>query len=330
MLIVVLYVDDLLIAGSSLTVVEAFKKAIAAEFEMKDMGEAKWILGMEIVRDLEKGTIELKQRAYFERVLERFGMSRCKPVDTPAEERLRRLPEGQGGPDKTYMSLVGALLYGAVMTRPDILYAVSSLGRHLQATGPDHWRAAKRVLKYLKGTMEVGIVYGGQGAKELELEVYSDADWGGDIDTRRSTTGYVCMLNGGAISFASKLQPTVALSSAEAEYMALAAATQEVLHLGPILESMGVKSSQAIKVYEDNQGCIALAENPVFQKRSKHIDIRYHFVRERVEMGDIKVEYVSTEEQLADMLTKPIKRQQVENLRKRAMGRTGRVANQMV
>lgn len=178
MLIVVLYVDDLLIAGSSLTVVEAFKKAIAAEFEMKDMGEAKWILGMEIVRDLEKGTIELKQRAYFERVLERFGMSRCKPVDTPAEERLRRLPEGQGGPDKTYMSLVGALLYGAVMTRPDILYAVSSLGRHLQATGPDHWRAAKRVLKYLKGTLEVGIVYGGQGAKELELEVYSDADWG--------------------------------------------------------------------------------------------------------------------------------------------------------
>lgn len=272
-------------------------------------------------RDRKARTLEMVQPAYLSQMLERFGMQECKPVATPAEGVLTRIKAEDGAvPDGEYMSMVGSLLYAAMMTRPDIAYAVQALGRHMQASGPEHVVAAKRVMRYLQGTRELGIKYGPIEPSKLELAGYCDSDWGSDLDTRRSTTGWVFMLGGGAMSWGSKLQPTVALSSSEAEYMAASAAVQEALRLRSLLSSLGMEQHGAIKIYEDNQGCIALSENPVMHRRTKHIDIRYHFIRERVESGEVKLVYVPTEQQLADLLTKPLGRQVVIRLRERMMG----------
>ena len=222
------------------------------------------------------------------------------------------------------MSIVGSLLYAAMITRPDITYAVQALGRHLQASGKEHVIAAKRVLRYLKGTKDLALVYEarGDGKGQPSIIGFSDADWGGDRDTRRSTTGYLFMIEetGGAISWASKLQPTVALSSAEAEYMAACAAVQEAIHLRLLMRGLGFEQKGATVIFEDNQGCIALSDNPVFHKRSKHIDIRYHFIRERVANKEITLKYVATEHQLADMLTKGLPKPRVNVLRSPVLG----------
>jgi hypothetical protein len=263
----------------------------------------------------------MMQSAYVDQMLVRFGMAECKSVATPAEGVLSRVkPEDGASADGEYMSMVGSLLYAATMTRPDIAYAVQALGRHMRASGPEHVTAAKRVMRYLQGTREMGIQFGPTEVSELELEGYCDSDWGSDLDTRRSTTGYVFMMGGGAVSWGSKLQPTVALSSSEAEYMAASAAVQEAVYMRSLLGDLDMVQAEATKIYEDNQGCIALSENPVMHRRTKHIDIRFHFIRERVESGQVKLCYVPTGQQLADLLTKPLGRQQVTRLRERLMG----------
>jgi hypothetical protein len=321
MLVVVLYVDDLMIAGSKLKIVEHFKRAIAERFTMTDLGNLRWLLGMEVRRNRAKRTIEINQTAYIDRILQRYGMMDCKPVATPGEGTLSRLTVEDGGkPDGEYMSLVGSLVYAAMVTRLDIAHRIQVLGRHLQASGQEHWTAAKRVLKYLKGTRELGIVYGANGARDIELYGYCDADWAGDIETRRSTTGYVFMLGGGSISWASKLQPTVALSSTEAEYMAACAAVQEAIYMRRLLGDLKCEQVQPTIIWEDNQGCIAMSKNPIHHKRTKHLDIRYHFTREKVESGEIDLKYVSTEHQLADLLTKPLLSHRVAGLRARLLG----------
>ena len=218
------------------------------------------------------------------------------------------------------MSLVGSLLYAAVVTRPDIAFAVQRLGRHLQASGPEHWRAAKRVLRYLKGTRQLGIQYRGAGAGEPQLQGYCDADWGGDVETRRSTTGYVFQLAGGSVSWTRRLQRTVAWSSTEAEYMAVCAAVHEVTYLRRLLGGLGYPQMQPVTIYEDNQSCIALSVNPMQHQRTKHIDIRYHFTRERVEAGEVELVYISTNDQLADLLTKGLQKPRMEALRARVLG----------
>jgi hypothetical protein len=182
---------------------------------------------------------------------------------------------------------VGSLLYAGVTTRPDIAYAVESLGRHMQRSGPEHRTAAKRVMRYLNGTRDLGLKFSGGEGSTQELVGYCDADWGGDPDTRRSTTGYVFMLGGAAVSWASRLQPTVALSSAEAECTAVCEATQEAIHLRSLLRDLGLPQRGPTVLHEDNQSCIAMTESPALQRRSKHIG---HQVRVRArasgERGD--------------------------------------------
>ena len=320
-LVVVLYVDDLMIAGNKKATVEHFKRAIADRFDMKDLGDLQWMLGMQVTRDRKNRTLEISQKAYIEQVLERFGMANCKSVATPAEGVLMRLTDDdKASTDREYMSLVGSLLYAAIVTRPDIAFAVQSLGRHLQRSGAEHWIAAKRVLRYLQGTISLGIMYGKNGAHELDMIGYCDADWGGDRDTRRSTTAYVFMLAGGSITWASKLQPTVALSSSEAEYMAVSAAVQDAIYMRQLLSDLGYPQDHPTVIFEDNQGCIALSENPVMHKRTKHIDMRHHFIRERVESKEIALQYVATEHQLADLLTKPLMRLRTIKMRDVILG----------
>lgn len=323
-LIVTVWVDDLIIAGSTKAIINDFKTAISKRFKMKDSGELKYILGMEITRDRSKRTLKISQTAYLKQVLERFGMDQCKPVGNPMEGALRRTTEGKV--DHTYMSIVGSLMYASIVSRPDLTFSVQVLSRHFQCCGPEHIAAAMRVLRYLKGTLDKGIIYGGTtestglSTTTIKLVGYSDADWGGDLDSRRSTTGYVFTLNHGVVSWGSKLQATVALSSAEAEYMALCSATQEAIHLRQLVKDLGHEQEEPTTIYEDNAGCIALSENPVFHKRSKHIDIKYHFIRERVASNEIKVQYVPTEDQLADLLTKGLSKQRTLKLSNAIMG----------
>lgn len=320
LLIVVVYVDDLIVAGKLQATVDEFMEEIAKRFEMKNLGPMKGILGMEIRRDSAAGTIEILQTAFVERLLKQYGMDECKPVSTPAEGVLTRLEPGEGVVNKEYMSLVGALLYLAMMTRPDIAYAVQALGRHLQSSGQEHWTAAKRVLRYLAGTMYKGIMYGRVKEPGMKVIGFSDSDWGGDRDTRRSITAYIFLLVGGAISWMSRLQQTVALSSAEAEYMAVCEAAKEAIYLRRVLKSLGYEQEGPTIIYEDNQACIAMSENPVLHKRTKHIDMRYHFTRERVQSQEIKLRYVATQYQLADLLTKALNHERVASLREVILG----------
>lgn len=319
-LMVTVYVDDLLIAGSDLELMKKFEEDISKRFEMKLLGEARWLLGMKVDYDQQEGVIELNQEAYLKQVLERCRMSNCKGVDTPMVERMVRGSREEHGFDTTFAHIVGSLMYAAMFTRPDLVQAVQSHIRHLQAVTPEHMKALKRTLRYVRATLGLGLKFGGKNSQGLELYAYSDSDWANDVETRRSTTGYVCMLNGAAVSVGSKLQATVALSSTEAEYMALCAATQDVVYMRRLLEELGVKQKGSTIIFEDNQGCIALAENPVHHQRTKHIDVRYHFIRERVESGEIKIVYVPTSEQVADILTKPLAKVKFEKFRTLMMG----------
>ena len=200
-----------------------------------------------------------------------------------------------------YQELLGGLLYVATCTRPDISFAVGKLARHASAPTQAHASAAKGVLKYLKGTSQLGLRYAAAGA----LTGYCDADFAGNVDTRRSTTGYAFLLNGAAISWMSKVQPTVAVSTTEAEYIAAAMAAREALWLRTLVRELG-GGSTAVPMLCDNQGAIKLMHNPAGTARSKHIDVAHHFVRDRVTGGQLTVEYIPTAKMVADVLTKPL------------------------
>jgi hypothetical protein len=197
-------------------------------------------------------------------------------------------------------------MYAALATRPDIAYAVTALCQFMAKPNISHWTAAKRVFRYLQGTREHQLVYGDHGAKHIPLHGYSDSDWGNDEVDRRSVTGWVYMLHGGAISWQSCKQHTVALSSVEAEYMAAAQATREAVWWRAFFTELGLPPSAATVVYSDSQGAIALGKNPEHHKRTKHIDIQHHYVREQVAAGTITMPYISTDDMVADVLTKPL------------------------
>ena len=237
----------------------------------------------------------------------------CKPIGCPITSGVRLTKDMESTTTEEinemrnvpYRSAVGSLIYLVTGTRPDLAVATGAVAKYCENPGPQHWAAVKRIFRYLKGTLDLGILF---NPKNGTLVGYSDADWAGDLDSRRSTTGYLFMIGGVPISWKSKRQATVALSTAEAEYMALSAASQEVIWLRKFLKNFGFKQETATKVYEDNQGCIALAKNPVAHERTKHIDIRYHFIREQVELNTIDVCYLPTEEMLADLMTKGMNR----------------------
>ena len=220
---------------------------------------------------------------------------------------------------KDYRGVVGSLLYLTMVTRPDICFAVKELSRLLDSPGKDAWAATQHLLEYVHNTHHYSIRYTRPSDTDLLkitglLQGYSDADWAGQVDDRRSTSGYVFFMAGGPVSWQSKTQKSVALSTAEAEYMALSDASKEAVHLKALLASMGYGQSEPIVIYEDNQAAQKIAENPVLHDRTKHIDIRYHFVRELVEGLKISVVYINTKQMIADLLTKAVSRMTFETL----------------
>ena len=339
----VLYVDDLMIAGNHLPMIDQFKQDISAEFAMKDLGELRWMLGMEIKQDKTNGVIEVNQSVYIDQVLKRFDMTDCHPVSTPMQGYLERGPKISNGFDFEYAKLIGCLLYIAMITRPDIMFAVCILCRFAHSTTAAHYAAAMHVLKYLKGTKHLGIRYGGANARSklvgydhkvfdkagmqliedktgFRIQGYCDADYGADKETRRSMSAFLYELAGGPIVWKSTLQKTVATSTAEAELVALTSAAKEAIHLRLMLSELGFPQEGPTVIWEDNQACIAMTVNPVHPQKSKHMDIAYFFTRERVASGEIVAMYIATEHQLADILTKPLVGHRFKRLRNILLG----------
>jgi hypothetical protein len=298
-LFVLVYEDDLLMAAKSLPDINQLKGQICKRFDARDLGEAKMFLGMVITRDRATRTIHLSQTRAILDLASEYGLADAKPKGTPLAVGIVLSHSGDQPTTEPYSSLIGSLLYLSITTRPDIAFAVGALSRFLASPTTLHWQCAKGVARYLLSNSDHGLTFTGNS---LDPVGYCDADFAGDTDTRRSTTGYVFMLNGGAVSWASKRQPTVAASTTEAEYMAAAFAAKEGLWLRKLFAELSITSA-CIQIKGDNQSALKLLKHPVNSARSKHIDVIHHFVRERVAMGQLDFTYVSTQQQTADVLT---------------------------
>lgn len=304
--IVVVYVDDILILSKNKEEMENLKRKLMNTFRMKDLGKIHYCLGIEFTHDENEGKMFMSQKSYIEDVLKRFHMEACKEASTPLEPNIKLCkPENQSREMNKYpyQQLIGSLMYLAVATRPDIAYAVSLLSQFNTNYEKRHWDAAKRVLRYLKGTSDYGIYF---SKNQEELKGFADADWGGCINDRRSYTGYCFKLSSGAISWESRKQRTVALSSTEAEYMGLSEAVKEAVYLRKFFEELEIEETQELIIYNDNQGAAKLAKNSQFHGRTKHIDIRYHFIRDVVEDQKVTIKYIRSEDMSADILTKSL------------------------
>ena len=313
-LILCLYVDDLIYTGTHPTMIEEFKKAMMKEYEMTDLGTMKYFLGIQIKQS--PGRIFLSQEKYAEDLLKKFNMGECKPLATPMaiNEKLSKYDGKPKVDGAMYRSLVGSLIY-LTHTRPDIVNAVSIVSRFMSEPSKDHLTAAKRILRYIKGTKSYGIMY--ETEKDFKLTGYTDSDWAGSVDDRKSTSGYVFQLGNKVVSWSSKKQATVALSSAEAEYIAATSAAREAVWLRRILIDLQHKQETPTTMFCDNMSTIAMTKNPVFHSRSKHIEIRHHYIRELVDKKEIELQFCKTGEQLADIFTKPISTDRFIEFRRR-------------
>lgn len=312
-LVVGVYVDDLLVTGTNISSIEHFKRQMHAEFDMSDLGRLAYYLGIEV--EQKDDYIQLKQSSYAKKILERAGMLDCNPCKYPMESRspLNKDEHGKEVNSTQYKSVVGGLRY-LVHTRPDIAFAVGIVSRFTERPTSMHLNAVKRILRYVKGTLNYGLVYS-KGSGNYLLAGFSDSDLAGQIDDRRSTGGMAFYLNESLITWVSQKQRCVALSSCEAEFMAATAAACQGIWLRNLLSRITNEKTGPVLLYIDNKAAIDLAKNPVFHGRSKHIDIRYHFIRECVERGEIIIKHVKTDEQRADVLTKAMSTVKFEKMR---------------
>lgn len=316
-LCIILYVDDLLIAGNNGAESLRVKKELSSHFKMKNLGTAKEFLGIQITRDRAKRTLFLTQSTFVDKILERFHMTDAKSVATPMEVPSSNSfhPDPEPLSDNTlYRSAIGSLMYLMLCTRPDIAFAVGKLSQYCENPSSSHWKAVKRVYRYIKGTKDMGIQFG--PSTSSIIIGYSDSDWAGCTESRKSTEAYVFMMTGGAISWRSKKQSIVALSSCEAEYISLCTAAKEAIWLSKVLCSLlGDNHPTPIPIRVDNQGSISSAQNMSIKSRNKHIDIRHHFVRQAVDTRQITLSYCPSDDQTADVLTKPLLRVLFEKMR---------------
>ena len=319
--IIAIYVDDLLIAGPDKKFIRQAKEALHKRFQMTDIGPLAYYLGMGVTRDRQQRTLHLSQKAYLEKVIRDHGMWESNAMSTPMDSNTRLTAsdaEYTCPPDEKlrYQSAVGSLMYAMLGTRPDIAYAVSAVSRYASNPNSSHWTAVKRIFRYLRHSLDLRLTFSGP---LQPLVGYTDADWAGDKDTRRSTSGYIFNLGSAAISWSSKRQATVALSTCEAEYMGQTQAAKEAIWLSGLLDELkspGMTNALpavgapayclAVTIFCDNQGAQALARNPTSHARSKHIDIQQHFVRDKVQDGTLDLQHVSSNDQIADGLTKPL------------------------
>ena len=268
MFVIAVYVDDIILAGKSEKEIQEVKNLISEKFDAVDMGPLHYFLGVKVMQN-NKGDVWIGQPSYIETLLRKFRMEDCNPAETPADasQRLKKAEENEEVSDKEmYQSAVGSILYISTRTRPDISYAIGSCARFSANPTKCHWTAVKRIMRYLKGTINFGLTY--RSTIPSDLLGYSDADWAGDVNDRKSTSGYVFLICGGAVSWRSKKQSCVALSTAEAEYMALSSATQEATWMKQLIGDLKTEvPSKPVRIYEDNQLTICIAKNPQYHGR---------------------------------------------------------------
>nr|XP_027097546.1 uncharacterized protein LOC113717094 [Coffea arabica] len=312
-LIVGLYVDDLIFTGNSLKLISEFREAMISQFKMTDLGLMSYFIGIE-VRQL-AGGIFISQKKLASDILNKFKMNVTKPMMTPVEEKLKLTKDGTGDfVDATYFKrLVGTFRY-LTSTKPDITYGIGLISRFMESPCQSHLQAAKRILRYVQGTQSNSIFY--SSSQGSNLVGYTDSDWAGDTIRRRSTSRYVFYLGFGVFSWSSKKQQVVALSTAEAKYMAATSSATQALWLRRILRFLQHKQDGPAKIFCNSMSAIEFTKNPVFHGRSKHIDIKYHFIRELVQEQEIVIDYCRSEDQVANILTKPLKLEMFMKLKK--------------
>ncbi|KAK5776854.1 hypothetical protein PVK06_044819 [Gossypium arboreum] len=303
-LYVLVYVDDIIITGSSSTTIDWFVRLLHEEFSLKDMGDLHFFLGIEVTRS-STGSLHLCQAKYIRDILARASMATAKSVTTPmVSSSVMSKDDGECLVEPTeFRSLAGALQY-VVLTRPNIAYAVNRICQFMHNPTSLHMTALKQILRYLCGTIDFGIVI--QPTDRLSLTAYADANWGLDFDDRRSTSGFCVYFGATPVSWGSKKQQVISRSTAEVEYRSLATATSEVMWLLSLLQELHLKSTDTPTIWCDSSGAVAVAANPVLHSKFKHVELDLFFVREKVADRSIFVSEVPACDQAADIFTKPL------------------------
>jgi hypothetical protein len=297
------YVDDIILAGTSIDEFTRIKHILDSKFKIKDLGSLKYFLGLEVAQSREG--ISISQRKYCLDLLQDSGLLGAKPASTPLDPSIKlHNDDGKLYDDISgYRRLIGKLLY-LTNTRPDIAYATQQLSQFLHKPTTTHFHAACRVVRYLKFSPGRGLLL--PRNSDFQILGFSDADWAGCLDTRRSTSGYCFFLGSSLVSWKAKKQVTVSRSSSEAEYRALSTTTCELLWLLYLMKDLQVDCSKQPVIYCDSQSAMHIASNPVFHERTKHLEIDCHLVREKIQQGLLRLLPVATEDQVADCLTKAL------------------------
>ena len=312
-IMIVIWVDDGLISSTSQAAINDVIQYLNKNFEMRTT-PADHYVGMSILRNRKDHLLYLSQPGYVKTILRRFNMDNCHPRKLPAEPntRLQRSSEESKAIQAPYREAVGCLMYLMLTTRPDIAFAVGQISQFCEKPGQEHWAAVKRIFTYLQGTRTHGLCF---GTMKETLKGYTDSDYAGDIGTRQSTSGFIFTLYGGPVAWSSRRQSCIALSTTEAEYVAAGDATKEGIWLRRLLQDLNPEWNAPMPLMCDNQSAIRLVKNPELHQRTKHIDTRFHFIRQHYEAKDIDILYIPTEKQLADPFTKPLPNPRFSTLR---------------
>ena len=314
------YTDDVFGASTTDEEIEKRKDEMGKEWEIKDVGENDYFLGMRVQQDLTTGTIRLTQRPYWEHVVNRFSLEHVPLRNVPLPVGItlnndmspKTDLERQQMVDKPYRPVLGSVMWGQLATRPDLSFPVSLLSRFQANPGPEHWNALMHVIGYIKSTIDYGLTYSRDG--DLSPMAFVDADYGGCRDTRKSTSGYVFTMAGGAVTWSSKRQATVALSTVEAEYVAMSRCAQQMVWMQSWLDEVTIEHEMPGVIKGDSRGAISLTKNTRDHGKIKHIDIRHHYIRELVESGTIQMVQIPSADNLADIFTKALSRDQHHRL----------------
>ncbi|CAL8176394.1 unnamed protein product [Prunus armeniaca] len=307
-LIVSLYVDDIIYTGSSRELLLDFKTEMMKQYEMTDLGLLHHFMGLGVIQT--ETYIFLHQKKYAKTLLDMFGFKDCKSIATPlaVNEKLSKQDGSEQADESLYRQVVGSLLY-LTATRPDIMFVASLLARFMHGPTRKHMGTTKRVLRYIQGTLDYGIAY--ERGKEAVLIGYCDSDWSGSEDDMKSTSGYAFHLGSGVFSWASVKQSSVALFTAEAEYVSAAEATAQAMWLRFVLSDFGEEQISSTSILCDNTTTIAITKNPVHHHKTRHINRRFHFIRDALQNGDIDLLYCKIEEHTIDIFTKALARDRV-------------------
>ncbi|KAL7137834.1 hypothetical protein ABFS83_10G120500 [Erythranthe nasuta] len=292
---------------------QSTKVWLSTRFSMKDLGEASYVLGIRIYRDRSRRLLGLSQSMYIDTVLKRFSMEESKKGFLPMSHGVRlsksMRPQTQMEIEEMkrtpYASAIGSIMYGMLCTRPDIAYAVSVTSRYQSDPGPAHWKAVKDILKYLRRTRDLFLVY---GDTELKLEGFTDSSFQSDVDDSKSNSGYIFKVNGGAVCWKSSKQGTTADSTTEAEYIAASDVSKEGSWIRKFIQELGVfpNASDPVRLYCENNGAVTQAKEPRAHQKSKHVLRKYHVIRGVIERGEVKLDRVTSEDNIADPFTKPL------------------------